>query len=362
MKYTLAFSLLLSVSSLSVAQHASAQQASAQHWTEPQDFRLHFHEGDLWRVQTTEVLRLMMHFPQVDPMDAKPSIRTTEYSFTYAIEKTLPDGSAIVGATLDSFKTHIVFGEGKHVEEFFHFSSAIEWDLAHTLRDIKTLPRAQFLGQTLHFAMRPDGTVHDFRNLVDFQQNAVGKGYDYDMVHAMLSLADSVRMGQLLELGFGGLAAVDLQYRSPATVTEIPVGRTVSMKPDGKHSASVTVLYTDSPRRIEYLEGIATPMGISKFQGGGRGEIVMDDRSSKKDQFLKHSSYRDTANLVLAIDIDTVPEEITRLVTTDLTLIPVLRAGKHGGRITIKEIESHEAPVPKHVASPSEDSTSVIKP
>ncbi|MDP4200087.1 MAG: hypothetical protein Q8922_06280 [Bacteroidota bacterium] len=344
MKLKLAILLLLSfASSLAVAQHNPASQ----------EFRLHFKEGDLWRVQTTEVLRLMMHFPQVDPMDAKPSIRTTVYSFTYAIEKTLPDGSAVIGATLDSFKTRIMFGEGKHAEDFFHFNSAVDWDLEHTLRDIKTLPRAQFLGQTLRFTMRPDGTVHDFQNLADFHQNAIGKGYDYDMVHAVLSLSDSLRMGQLLEFGFGGLAATGAEYRSPSTATEIPMVRKVSFSSAGKRAANVSVVYSDPQEHIDYLEGIATPMGILKFQGGGQGNILMHEN------FLKHGSYRDTANVVLAIDIDTVPEEITRLVTTDVTPIPVLRAGKQGGRITVQEIESHEAPVPKHERSSPENSKTI---
>src|ERR1051325_1936620 len=130
-----------------------------------QDTRLYFRKGDMWRVEINERLRLMMHFPQVDPLDAKPSIRTTDYSFTERIDSVLADGSALIAATLDSFGTRIAFGEGKRTEDFFHFNSAVDWDLEHTLRDIKTLPRAQFLGQTLYYTLRPDGTVQGFQNL-----------------------------------------------------------------------------------------------------------------------------------------------------------------------------------------------------
>jgi hypothetical protein len=308
-------------------------QASAQ--TTSQDYRLHFRKGDEWRVEITEVLRLMMHFPQVDVKDEKPSIRTTEYSFTERIDSVLSDGSAIVGATLDSFKTRISFGEGKRSEDFFHFNSAISWDLEHSLRDIKTLPRAQFLGQTLHYTLKSDGTIVNFQNLADFHQNAVGQGYDYDMVHAMLSLSDSLRMGQLLEVGFGALAAAQKKYVSPSTATEIPVTRTITLTSTGKHAAKFNAVYSNAPARIEYLEGIATPMGIVKFNGKGQGDLIL------KDGFLKHATYHDSCNVLLAIDIDTVPEEISRQVTIDVKSIPVLRVGKNGGRIEIKELEVH---------------------
>src|ERR1041385_4171759 len=233
------------------------------------DYRLHLRKGDQWRVDITEILRLMMHFPQVEEGDRKASIRTTAYSFTERIDSLLPDGSALMAATLDSFKTRISFGEGKHVEDFFHFNSAVEWDLEHTLRDIKTLPRAQFLGQTLHYTLNPDGTVSNFTNLDDFHKNAVGQGYDYDMVHAMLSLSDSLRMGQLLELGFVALAATKQKYVSASTATEIPVTRSVTVTPNSKHGGKLNAVYSNAPARIEYLEGIATPMGILKFDGRG---------------------------------------------------------------------------------------------
>src|SRR5437016_969913 len=90
--------------SLLVATVANAQHPAS-------DYRLHFREGDVRRVTIDERLRLMMHFPQVETSDAKPSIRTSQYSFTESVEKLLPDGSALIGATLDSFKTLVTIGE-----------------------------------------------------------------------------------------------------------------------------------------------------------------------------------------------------------------------------------------------------------
>jgi hypothetical protein len=299
----------------------------------PSEFHLQFHEGDLHRVVTKEVLRLAMHFPQVDAGGAKPSIRTSVYSFTETVEKVLPDGSAIIGASLDSFKTGINFGEGKNSENFFRFNSAEEWSITHELHDIKVLPRAQFLGHVIRFVMRPDGTISRFLNLDDFHGDAVGHGYAYDLVHAMLSLTDSLRMGQLLEYGMGGMAAINGPYTSPSTATEIPITRTVTASKEGNGKLKVHATYFDPPARIEYLEGIATPMGILTFYGGGLGEMTVSEG------YLKHSFYQDTANVHLAVDIDTVPEEITRTVTTDVYPIQVL----HASKITIREIHSHRA-------------------
>ena len=298
----------------------------------PAEYKLNFREGDMHRVVVTEVLRMEMHFPQVDTDQVKPSVRTSTYSFRETIEKVLPDGSAIVAATLDSFKTAITIGEGKDAEDFFHFNSALDGDIEHYLHDIKVLPRAQFLGQTLRFTMRTDGTVHDFQNLDAFHDDAIGKGYDYDMVHAMLSLTDSLRMGQLLELGFGGLAGLDRPYTSPSTATEIHVIRTVTAKPTDKNTLTARAAYFDAPKKIDYLEGIATPMGIKNFYGAGAGSIEMEKN------FLKHSVYLDTANVYLAVDIDNVPEEITRVVTTDVYPISML----HGGAVSIRELEMHK--------------------
>ncbi len=294
------------------------------------DLRLHFHEGELHRVVTTEILRLAMHFPQVDEDDAKPSIRTSVYCFTERVDSVLPDGSAVIAASLDSFKTGIDFGEGKKAENFFRFNSAGDWDLTHELHDIKVLPRAQFLGQTIRFVMRPDGTVARFLNLDDFHEAAIGHGYDYDLVHAMLSLSDSLRMGQLLEYGSGGIAAARTAYTSPSTTAEIPITRTVSTTRSGSETLDVHVRYFDPPQRIEYLEGIAMPLGILDYHGGGSGNVTLSKG------YLKHSFFEDTAKVRLQVDIDTIPEEITRAVTTDVFPISVLH-----GRVSIKEINMH---------------------
>ncbi len=305
-----------------IAVNTNAQPSS--------NFRLQFHEGEMHRVVTKEVLRLAMHFPQVDPSDAKPSIRTSVYSFTETVQSVLPDGSAIIGASLDSFKTGINFGEGKHAERFFRFNSAKDWDIAHKLHDIKVLPRAQFLGHTLRFIMRPDGTIARFLNLKDFHEDAIGHGYPYDMVHAMLSLTDPLRMGQLLEYGMGGMAALKAPYTSPSTATEIPITRRVTARAlrAERGTLKVRASYFNPQKDIAYLEGIATPMSIIRFYGGGAGEMTM------KHGYLSHSFYQDTANVHLKIDIDTVPEEITRSVTTNVYPIKVL----HASRITIRQI------------------------
>jgi len=314
----------------------------------PSEFHLQFHEGDMHRVVTAEVLRLAMHFPQVDASGARPSIRTSVYSFTETVQQVLPDGSAIIAASLDSFKTGIDFGEGKNAENFFRFNSADDWSITHELHDIKVLPRAQFLGHIIRFEMRPDGTISRFLNLDDFHDDAVGHGYDYDMVHAMLSLTDSIRMGQLLEYGMGGMAALHGPYTSPSTATEIPITRRVTASREGNGKLKLAATYFDPPQRIEYLEGIATPMGILYFYGGGKGDLTISDG------YLKHSAYRDTANVRLAVDIDTVPEEITRTVTTDVYPIPVM----HASKITIREIKSHRGVLKDPNANmPDSDST-----
>ena len=292
------------------------------------EFRLVFHKGDFHRVVTTEILRIQMHFPQVDPHDALPSVRTTVYSFTDRVDSVLPGGSAIIAASLDSFKTGIDMGEGPHAENFFRFNSSGDWDITHELHDIKVLPRAQFLGQTIRFVMRPDGTISQFLNLDDFHNAATSMGYDYDVLHAMLALSDSLRMGQLLEYGAGAFAASKMgTYTSPFTTTEIPIRRTVTATPHGSGTLDIHVRYDSAPARVEYLEGIAMPLYILHYYGAGDGNVTI------KDHYLKHSFYEDTAIVLLHVDIDTVPENITRTVTTDVYPISVL----HGGRVMFRE-------------------------
>jgi hypothetical protein len=315
------------------------------------DYKLKFREGELRRVSIQEVLKLFMVFPGVDSELAQPSLRTTNYSFTEKIDSVYNDGSALVAATLDSFKTVIYLGEGKDAEMFFSFNSTNDYDLRHAFRDIKTLPRAQFLGQTLRFTMYPDGTVHSFRNLDDFHNQSVGKGYDYDFVHAMLSLTDSLRMGQLLEQGFGALGAVVEAASSLSTVTEIPVHRSVIAKEHEPGRLAISTTYSNPPAKIEYLEGIATPLGIERFSGSGSGDVTV-----QKGHLIR-SSFSDTAYVALQIDVDHMPETITRHVTVETAPIAVM----HGGSVSIKEMEVHHD-TPKDEMVPASSVTPMTAP
>jgi hypothetical protein len=318
------------------------------------DYSLKFHQGELRRVKIQEVLKLFMIFPGVDSELAQPSVRTTDYSFTERVDTVFSDGSAMIAATLDSFKTAIMIGEGKDAETFFTFNSTNEYDLSHGFRDIKTLPRAQFLGQTLRFVMYPNGTVHSFANLEDFHKLSVGKGYDYDFVHAMLSLTDSLRMGQLLEIGFGGLGAVDQKFTSPSTVTEIPVTRTVTSRELGDGRLAIRTTYSEPPKTIEYLEGIATPLGIERFAGSGSGELTF------AKGHVTRATFSDTAYVALQVDIEHMPETITRHVTVETAPIAVMR----GGSVSIKETEvHHDAPKdPQSEATPADGTKPVTSP
>src|SRR5439155_2315166 len=124
----------------------------------------------------------------VDSDLADASIRTTKYFFTEAIEKVYPDGSADIAATLDSFQTQIDIGERTKPEKYFVFNSNNDDDLKHNFHDIRALPRGQFLGQTLRYAMLPNGTIKQFYNLDEIHRAALGHDYGYELVHAMLSL------------------------------------------------------------------------------------------------------------------------------------------------------------------------------
>ncbi len=307
------------------------------------DLRLKFKAGDLNRVVIIERLTMMQHFPNVDEESALPSIRTTRYSFTERIDSVLADGSAHIGMTLDSFSTVINLGEGKRAQEFFHFNSNDGYDVKSNFRDIKVLPRGQFLGQTLHMTIGADGTIRDFQDLENFHLAAVGKGYDYDMVHAMLALADTLRLGQLFEQGFGGLAALDGggKYSSWFTVTEVPVRRSVTAQADGA-TVTLQASYSEPPKKIDYLEGIAYPMEVTEFKGKGSGLFTL---TSGK---ISHAEYHDSTSMVLNIDIEKVPEDIFRTVSIDRSRIEVM----HGGTVKIKETENHRA-IPK-VIDPSE--------
>ena len=150
----------------------------------------------------------------------------------------------------------------------------------------------------------------------------------------------------------GALAALGESYRSASTATEIPISRTVTARKERSASPtegqiSFTTVYQAPPEKIDYLEGIATPMSILSFRGGAAGEVTL------KSGFLKHSVLRDTAMVVLGVDIDTVPEEITRLVTTDVSPVSVV----HGGKVSIKEVEVHRGAHKEPAPDPVDDGT-----
>src|SRR5947209_6962791 len=110
-----------------------------------QALKLHFKQGDFYHLKLNEVLFLSESTSQVDSENAEPSWRMTEYNFTETIDSVYPDGSASIGATLDSFSTRIMVKETTERNEFFRFNSNNEGDIRNRLRDIRALPRAQFL-------------------------------------------------------------------------------------------------------------------------------------------------------------------------------------------------------------------------
>ena len=326
---------------------AFAVQANAQ---EP--VRLKFKQGEQNRLNIVEVLKLTLYQPQVDEEVIEPSIRTFDYAFTETIEKVNPDGSALIAVTLDSFKTSTIIGEGHGREEFFKFNSSDDRDLRIFFRDIKAYPRAQFLGQTLRFTVGSDGTIINFDNLKDFQLAANGKGFEYEMVRAILALADTLRMGQLLEHGFGGLPAVGKpEARSTSTVTEIPVTRVVKSTKKGD-TIAVTTKYIDAPDRIEYLEGIAIPITLTDFAGGGQGKFVV-----KKGRVV-WGQYSDSSTVKLNIDPEVIPYEAVRTVTVRRAPMEVLR----GVKVNLKETEQHRGVLKEPEVQVPEDAIEVELP
>jgi hypothetical protein len=317
---------------------------------------LHFKQGDLHHLAIQEVLRITMHFPQVDFDDLRPSVRTTDYDFTEHIDTVYADGSALFAVTLDSFKTAIVIGEGRSKEQYFTFNTNDDYDLQHNFHDIRALPRAQFLGQTLRFTVGTDGLIRNFQNLANFHRNTLGEGYDYDFTHAMLSLTDSLRVGQLLEPGFGAIAAATNKpegsgFTSAYTATEIPIKRTVlpiSVKHKGtEDSITIRATYSDAPARIDYLEGLAATLGLTEYKGSGSGYAVVANGT------VVRAMYRDTSNSKLQVDIEAVPEEIIRQVKSVRTPVAVIR----GGNVSVKEIKEHRGIYKEPKIEPDSDAT-----
>jgi hypothetical protein len=316
-----------------------------------------FKTGKIDHLAISEVLKITMHFPQVDNDEVRPSTRITDYDFTERVEQVNPDGSALFAVTLDSFKTKIILGSGRDKEEYFAFNSNNNEDLKNKLHDIRTLPRAQFLGQTLKFTVGTDGQVKHFENLAQFHQNSLGPDADYDFIHAMLSISDSLRMQQLFEHGYGAIVAAASSTgvsSSPSTATEIPIVRSMTAsgvypKRGGADSIVVMGKYSDAPAHIDYLEGLSANLGLSEFKGGGRGYAIVEDGE------VVRTGYRDTSSMKLQVDIETVPEEIVRYVTAYRSPISVM----HGGTVHLAPGREHRA-VPKAPKLDIDSNTTVI--
>ena len=315
--------------------------------------KINFKEGDSYYVKMTEVLYIRQQTSQVDSALVDPSTRTSVYNFTESIEKVNPDGSAQIASTLDSFTTRIIVGKIDDRNEFFRFNSNNEYDLQNRLKDIRALPRAQFLGQTLHYTLGSDGLVKNFQNLSSFQLATIARSFEYDMLHAMMSFSDSLRIGQLLEQGFGAIAAFSDgnkgKIQTPYTMAEIHVKRNLSAHKKGDQ-IDYSGSFTDVPDKIDYLEGIAFPMNVEHFTGGSYGTVIM------KDGVVSSGSAVDTAKMDLHIDTEIIQNEIVRHLSFEREPIKVLR----GANMKIREIESHHTP-PKPLPFP-EDSTMTTMP
>lgn len=330
----LATTLLVLAGMIAIQNAASAKDSP----------KLVFKAGDINHLAIKEELSIKMHFSQVDTEMALPSVRTTSYAFTETIDKVNADGSADASVVLDSFKTIITIGKGKGSEIFFQFNSADAYDMKNNFHDIRVLPRAQFLGHTLHFRLNPDGTVNHFTDLKEFHEGALGKGFDYDLVHAMISLSDSLRIGQLLEHTFGATAAFNDPNHLASTnytVTEIPVRRTIKANEVKDGTYYFTTRYDSAPDKVEYLEGIATPLGLHDFQGTGAGSFTVRD-----GKFVR-GVLEEKANLNLSVDPETVQEEIERSTTIIQTPIEVVR----GLNVRVDTKEEHHGTVnyPKEI-------------
>jgi hypothetical protein len=303
--------------------------------------KIKFNEGDSYTVKMTEVLFIKQQTSQVDPEMVEPSTRTSVYNFTETIEKINPDGSAQMASTLDSFTTRIIVGKIDDRNEFFRFNSNNEYDLQTRLKDIRALPRAQFLGQTLHYTLGSDGLVRNFQNLSGFQLATIARSFEYDMLHAMMSFSDSLRIGQLLEQGFGAVAAFSDgnkgKIKTPYTMAEIHVTRNLTAHKKG-NQIDYAGTFSDVPDKIEYLEGIAFPMNLEHFKGGCYGTVIM------KDGIVASGSAVDTAKMDLHIDTENIQNEIVRHLSFEREPIKVLR----GAEIKIREIQSHHTP-PKEI-------------
>lgn len=306
--------------------------------------RIKFKEGESFHVKVTEVLFIKQQTSQVDPEMVEPSTRTSVYNFTESIEKVNPDGTALIAATLDSFTTRIIVGKIDDRNEFFRFNSNNDYDLQTRLKDIRALPRAQFLGQTLRYTLGADGLVKSFENLSSFREATIARSFEYDMLHAMMSFSDSLRIGQLLEQGFGALACFTSgkqpsgRVTTPYTMAEIHVTRNLTANREGDQF-DFKGTYSDTPEKIDYLEGIAFPMNVEHFIGGSYGSIVF------RNGVITGGSAVDTAKMDLHVDTEVINNEIVRHVTFEREPVAVIR----GTQFKIKELETHHT-APKEPA------------
>lgn len=299
--------------------------------------QIKFKEGDSYHVKMSETLYLRMQTSQVDSSMVEPSTRVSEYDFTETIEKVNPDGSAVFASTLDSFTTRIIVGKLDDRNEFFRFNSNNSYDLQNRLKDIRALPRAQFLGQTIRYTLGTDGLVKNFLNLSNFQVSTIARNFEYDMLHAMMSLSDSLRVGQLLEHGFGAIAAFSdgnkgmISY--PSTITELHGIKKLKAERKGDQ-ITFTGDYENIPEKIDYLEGIAFPMGVENFVGKTRGSVTLKEGIAVRGMSV------DSGKLDLHVDTETINDVIVRNVTFHRQPVKVLR----GATIRIKEIEQVHTP------------------
>lgn len=303
--------------------------------------QIKFKEGDSYHVKMTETLYIKQQTSQVDSSMVEPATRISEYDFTETIEKVNPDGFAQYASTLDSFTTRIIVGQKlEDRNEFFRFNSNNPYDLQNRLKDIRALPRAQFLGQTLRYTLGADGLVKNFQNLSNFQLSTIARNFEYDMLHAMMSLSDSLRIGQLLEHGFGVLAAFSNENKGtvsyPSTITEIHATKKLKAERKGDQ-ITFTGDFENTPDKIDYLEGIAFPMNVEHFVGKTKGSVTFKDGVAVRGMSV------DSAKMNLHIDTENISDEIIRNVSFRREPIKVLR----GATINIKEIKQvHTPPKP----------------
>lgn len=319
---------VLFFSVLSLAAFAQAAKNSAP--------TIVFKEGALYSVRSSENLWIRMQSSQVEESMVDPSTRISNYYITERIEKVYPDGSADIAATLDSFTTKIYVGAMNESNEYFRFNSTNDFDIENRLKDIRALPRAQFLGHTLKYTIGNDGLIRSFANLKDFQSDAISRAFEYDITQAMLSLSDSLRVGQLLEQGFGAIAAAGKiptgEMQLPYTVTEIHTTRSLKTKNLPGGVITFTGQFIDPPTKITYLEGMAWEMGLSNFKGGTFGSVAV------KNGVVTSAEVVDSASMLISLDSERIKSAVHRKYSVTRTPLQVTQ-----GTVTVREIKSHKA-------------------